>query len=515
MKRITKLTLIFLFAFTVFATLDTQAVFADEHEDPTDRKVIVHYKRWDDNYEDVDIWTWGGGSAGSADAVEPTEMSDFGMMFEFYVDDDAADEMGFIPRVDGTWDHKGGLADEDGEIPDRFIQIKEDGDFVGFNEDGVKHVFVYEGMDELIYQDDMFGPMLEGTGTLSVVFYDPDEYLDIEDWEIWTWGAGDGGFVANDDDGGVPLDTVLGVDGQYVGDAMFRVAHIPIGADADDEIGLLFRTLGSWMDQTDDVSVDVTDIKGGGVKTVFFAADEAYDSFEALEAFAMPAIIEHASALDPGSILVEFNKGITVMEDEVDIFDDAWFTVTDNNDNVIETDMITYTQGTSTVEEFMLSFPEGTLNAAAAPYTVTFQSDPDDEATKTEFVVEISDEAPTIRIVGSQTTTLELGDEYALPSFSATEVLDGESRPLYDVRVKEGHGYLSTREPGVYEIVIEAEDTFGNRTEETITVTVEDPCDPEAHLNTPTIPRVVYGAFSGLSILAIGAFVIVRRKGGE
>ena len=352
MKNIFKLFLAFLFTLTV-VSLTNPTVVADEHEgeqEDADRKVVVHYHRWDGDYEGRTLWTWEKGT--DTDNVPLAGESDFGGRFEIPIGDDAADEIGLILRYGAGWgdgqDDRDGLNTEeslDGDKPNKEIVIRdEDGDFEGFNDDGEKHVFVYEGMADVIYQDDMFGPMLEDTGTLSVVFYDPDEYSEIEDWEIWTWGAGDNGFVANDDDGGVPLDTILGVDGQLIDNAMFRVAHIPIGDDAEDEVGVLFRTLGSWSDQTDDFDIDVTDIKGEGFKTVFFGGEEQFDSFEALEAFAMPAEIEDASALDPGSILVEFNKSIQVMEDEEDIFNDDWFSVEDANGNTVEIETVTYTQ---------------------------------------------------------------------------------------------------------------------------------------------------------------------------
>ena len=524
MKKFSKLLLAATFALAFFVVLNVN-VNAHEHEEPTDRKVVVHYHRWDSDYEDKNIWTWGTGENGSEAPVVLSDVDEFGGVFEIFVDEDADDEIGLILRYEMGWgdgqnDRDGLVSDDDpsGDTPNKFITIKEDGDFVGFNEDGVKHVFVYEGMADVIYQDDLYGPLREDTGTLAVIFYDPDEYAVVEEYDIWTWGYG-----LEDELEPVPFKGVLGVDGQLESQAMFRVAHIPIGADADDEIGVIFRTAGAWGEfQTDDLNVDVSDIKGGGFKTVFFGMEEQFDTFEMFENFAMPATIDAANALDPNSALIEFNKGITVLDEDdegemFEIFDLDWFTVLDNDGNEVDIQDVSFTQGQQSVSEFVLLFDDNNaLNAADAPYTIIFQSDPDNEETRTEATLEISDEAPTIRIVGSTSPELELGDSYSLPAFSATEVINEESRPLYDVYVKEGHGYLSTREAGVYDIVIEATDTFGNVATETISVTVTDPCDPEAHLNNNTIQNVVYATFSGLSIILAGAWFIARRaKGGR
>ncbi len=526
MKRMNKWLLAITFAFAFFAILSIN-VSADEPEEaPTDRKVVVHYHRWDGDYENTNIWTWDTGDAGSDAPVVKSGMSDFGATYDIYVDEDAANEIGLIMRFDMGWgngqnDRDGLVSDDepDGEIPNKFITIKEDGDFVGFNEDGVKHVFLYEGMSDVIYQDELYGPLREDTGTLSIVFYDPDEYTVTEEFDIYTWGYG-----LEDELESVPFQATLGVQGQLESQAMFRVAHIPIGADADDEIGVIFRTAGVWGEfQTDDLSVDVSDIKGEGFKTVFFGMEDKFDNFEAFEAFAMPATIEEATALDPISALIEFNKGIPVMDEDEDgeeviLFEKEWFTILDNDGNEVDIHDVSYTQGEASVSDFVLLFDDDNkLQAADAPYTVIFQSNPDDEETRTEAVIEISDEAPSIRIIGSQAPELELGDRYSLPSFSATEIIGDESRPLYDVYVKEGHGYLSTREAGVYDIVIEAVDTFGNTATETISVTVTDPCDPEAHLSeNSSMPLVLYGTLSGLSIILAGTWFVVRRtKGGR
>jgi hypothetical protein len=137
-------------------------------------------------------------------------------------------------------------------------------------------------------------------------------------------------------------------------------------------------------------------------------------------------------------------------------------------------------------------------------YTFTYQQTEDDIPAVLDFAVPT--EAPTITIIGSTNVTLELGDRYSLPTFRATEQFYGDNLPLFNARVKEGHGFLSTRETGTYEIVLTATDRFGNVAEETITVHVTDPCDPRT-----AVPAVQVTLLAGLPLLA-GAYFALRRK---
>ena len=163
---------------------------------------------------------------------------------------------------------------------------------------------------------------------------------------------------------------------------------------------------------------------------------------------------------------------------------------------------ISYEQGTETVSRFMVIFNNDL--SKNVDYTFAYQQNEEDIPAVLDFAVPTA--APTITVIGSRSVTLELGDRYSLPTFRATEQFNGANLPIYNARVKEGHGFLSTRETGVYELVLTATDRFGNVGEETITVTVIDPCAPRA-----AVPGVQVTLLAGLPLLA-GAYFALRRK---
>lgn len=509
MKRV--LQLLTAFALTLGIMSLAQPVLADDHDEPTDRKVVVHYHRWDGEYDGTTIWTWGVGTGGTGDGRPLAGTDDFGGYYEIFIGEDSEDSLGLILKYGDGWgdgknDRDGLIPENNGDKANKSIVVKEDGEFVGFDEDGVKHVFVYEGMNEVIYQDPVHGPMRDGFGTLAVVYYDPAE--DYEGWNVWAFNTGTGGSVHTET--GVPFVAALDVDGGAVDQEMYRIAFFSIAEDSNDNMGFIVRT-DSWEKQFEnDLFIDVTDIKGDGYKTVFYIglSDVFYDTFEEFDAVANAFEVETGELQDPRSLLIEFNKPVTVAE-EVDgalvyNFDEEWFTVVDEDGNEVPFNNIAYTRGTASTSEFMIIFDEDLDKNVT--YTMTYQKNEAD--IPAEFDFSVPSAAPTITIIGSTDVTLELGDRYSLPTFRATESFYGENLPIYTARVKEDHGYLSTRETGTYELVLTATDRFGNVAEETITVNVIDPCADETTASQAA-PVVL---LAGLPLLAAAWFVLRRKE---
>ena len=517
MKKVLQLLTGFALVLTLAFSLATP-VFAEEAEvteetESTLRQVIVHYLRWDGDYTDNNIWTWNTGTNGSEAPVEQSGTSDFGVTFTILIDDDAGDEIGLILRYSAAWGN--GQNDRDGLIPEdggdkanKAIIIRdEEGEFTGFNEDGIKHVFVIEGMNEVIYQDPVHGPLLDGFGTLMVVYFDPAQ--EYEGWNIWTWGTGTNGSAPANDTG-VPFAARLDVDGGIVDQEMFRVAFLSIAPDADDTIGFIVRT-DAWAKQfEDDLFINVADIKGEGLQTMFYigGTGDFIEDFATFEAIANAFEIETALFQDRLSLLLNFNKPIQVAvnDGEESVFNKNWFTVKNAQGATVPIANVAFEQGVNSVDEFMIIF-ENELSAAQGPFTVEFESGFSGAQASVETNVPAI--APTITIIGSTNVTLELGDRYSLPTFRATEDFHGATIPIFTARVKDGHGFLSTREAGIYELVLTASDRFGNVAEQTITVTVLDPCDDQAHLNNFIAPLAL---MFGLPLLAV-LFFKGNRKG--
>jgi hypothetical protein len=509
MKKVLNIGLILAFVFVVFSAFSTPV----KAEDPTSRKVVVHYHRWDDTYDGTYIHTWGVGTAGVGGDIALTGTNDFGGYYEIFIDEDADAELGLILKYTAAWgdgknDRDGWVPADGGDKPNRFIQVKDgEGDFVGFDENGVKHVFVYEGTNEVLYQDDVHGPLKEGFGTLSVVYFDPTQAY--EDWNVWNWGTGTGGSVASDADGAIPFVGTIGFDGMTAGDPVSKVAHFSIASDADDTMGFIVRT-DAWAKQcADDLFIDISDIKGAGHKTVFYMAGscEFIDTFDAFEALVNAFEITEVSLNDTSSFTIGFNKPIEVVVDDAEIFDIEWFTLTDKDGTEVDLSSGNFVKGTNNVDEFTLFVEDGSaLSGTQSPYTLTFSREEGEEVT-TEIVVPST--PPTISIVGGTNVTVQLGDTYSLPAFSATESVNGENLPLYNVSVKEGHGYLNTGEAGVYEIVIIATDRYNNVAERTITITVEG---EEAGMGALGIVLISVGI--AVPVLAGGTVAFLKMRRG-
>jgi hypothetical protein len=510
MKRFLSLllTLTLVVTFIGLGSAEIKASDVPASDCTTARHVVLHYKRWNDDYENMDFWAWGTGTNGSGNP-QIVGQDDFGAVAYLCVDDDADGQAGLIPRLN-DWSYKDGT--NGGE--DKFVPLREDvtdntSDFAGFDENGVKHVYILQG-SQTVYEVDMTLPYFQadGFGTLVVIYYETTEMY--EGWNMWNWGTGTGGTAAGDAFGGsgVPFQYDLGID-QGPEPGKFKVAVFNIAADADDTMGFIVRT-DAWEKQwADDLFIDISGIKGSGTQFTFYigGTPNFYDNFADFEAAVNFFEIDSAMALDPNSIEVVFNKDVITVEDEVDVFNDGAFMVKDVAGNEIEITRVSYNSTTDVNNTFTL-ITEEALTGEGSPYKVYYMPGGSELYTK-QF--EVDNVAPVITIIGNTDVELELGDSYSLPTFSASDMVGDESVAVYNVRVKDGHGTVDTRNAGIYEIVIEAHDKFGNVAEEVITVTVMDPCDDTAHLDANAGFSNYIALIVGLPLLA-GAFITLRRS---
>ncbi len=517
MKRILSLVITLTLVFAVFA-LSAPTVAAETTSTcTTNQTVFVHYHRWDETYDDSTIWTWGYGTGGSGEGSGVVEEDGFGAVYQICVGDDADDNLGLILKYsaawgDGTHDRDGVDTDENGTLDGNHkeIMIKADSAFVGFN-GGIKHVYVFEGSNHVIYADDANSlPYSEDVATIAVIYYDVTQ--SYEAWNIWTWGTGTLGTQLNENfygGSGVPLVSALGIDNGNVEN--FRVAFINVDpADMDAEIGFIMRT-DAWEKKNlngENILISTDGLVAGDFKTVFYIAGEGvmYDTFDAFEAQVNLFVIDSAAALDRTSIEVIFNKDVITKVEDVDIFRADAFSVYDNLMHVVAIDSVSYNSTTDANDTFTIIL-ENEMSGDMGPYTVVYDI-PNFYLYK---AFEVDNTSPVITIIGSQNVELELGDTYSLPTYSASDMIGEEAVVVYDVKVKADHGTVDTRFAGIYEVVIVAEDAFGNMTEKTITVTVKDPCDETAHLDGNNFNTELVALLIGLP-LAFGAVITLRRE---
>jgi len=492
----------------------------------TNKTVFVHYHRWDETYTNSTIWTWGYGTNGSGEGSGVVEVDGFGAVYQICVDDDAGLELGLINKYsaawgDGTHDRDGVDTDENGTLDGnhKLITIKDnngtpdddtDDVFVGFDDNGIKHVYVFEGSNQVNYADDANSlPYSDDVATIAVIYYDVTQ--SYEAWNIWTWGTGTLGTQLNENfyaGSGVPLVSGLGIDNGTVEN--FRVAFINVDpADMDGEIGFIMRT-DAWEKKNldgENIMISTDGLTAGDFKTVFYIAGEGvvYDTFAAFEAQVNLFEISSVTALDRTSVEVVFNKDVITKEEDVNVFNETAFIVTDKDGNVVPFSQVSYNSTTDSNDTFTLIL-ETELSGDMSPYLVHY-------IVVGYYLVkefEVDNTPPVITIIGSQNVTLELGDTYSLPTYSSSDMIGEEAVVVYDVKVKDGHGTVDTRFAGIYEVVIVAEDAFGNSTEKTITVTVTDPCDETAHLDANNFNTELMALLIGIP-LALGAMITLRR----
>ncbi|MCK5387798.1 MAG: hypothetical protein KAJ22_00785 [Candidatus Izimaplasma sp.] len=511
MKRILSLiiTLTLVAAMFVLA-MPSVAAEVTANDCTTNHTVVVHYHRWDDDYTNMDFWTWGTGTNGSGNPQIIGE-DDFGAVAYFCIDDDSDAEAGLIPRLN-DWSYKDGIdANDDGDTDNKSIPLKDaNGDFDGFDENGIKHVYLLQGSASVYTAaPDMPFFQQEGFGTLVVIYFDPVESYD--GWNMWNWGTGTDGTSAGDAFGGsgVPFQWDLGID-QEVNGGQFKVAVFNIAADADDTMGFIVRT-DAWEKQFgDDLFIDISAIKGSGTQFTFYigGAGEFYDSFNAFEAVVNLFEFTSVTALDRTSVEVVFNKDVVTKVDDIDVFDATQFMIADKDGHYLTIEQVSYDSSTNANDMFTLIL-ETELSGDMSPYTVYYPNPDGIHYLVGEFNVDNT--APVITIIGSQNVELLLGDTYSLPTYSASDMIGDEAVVVYNVKVKDGHGTVDTRFAGIYEVVIVAEDAFGNTVEKTITVTVKDPCDDSAHLNAGNFNIELMALLIGLP-LAFGAIITLRRE---
>ena len=109
-------------------------------DEEADMQVYLHYRRYDENYDDWNVWGWLEGSEGTGYPF--TEVDDYGVISKINLKDiDDATNLGIILRK-GDWEAKDGDSD-------RFIDLST---AITETDKKVLHVYLLEG-DETIYTD--------------------------------------------------------------------------------------------------------------------------------------------------------------------------------------------------------------------------------------------------------------------------------------------------------------------------------------------------------------------------
>ncbi|QVK18977.1 hypothetical protein KHQ81_04500 [Mycoplasmatota bacterium] len=315
-------------------------------------KLVVHYHRYNDDYDNYELYTWDYDATGGSKTIAPSSTDAFGGVFEINICSGANDQIGVILKEKDTWNKDGVDANKDNDIDNKFVNVS---DLRGTS--NTMHVYVMQGAADVYYQDPLkatyFGK--PGFGNVVVVYYNPGGN---EGWDdFWTWGTGTG---AKSDD--IIYDYNLGLSGG-IEPNLFKVGVINIANDADDQIGFIARKDKSWdtkddnwvneleADETDEFGhtyqksgnrlINVTDVKGSGFKFIFviYGNKTLYEDFDAFKAEAFKLEFTQAEFRSTKALKVTLNQEISYGETGPDI---TSFQIEDQDGNIIPIDRITF-----------------------------------------------------------------------------------------------------------------------------------------------------------------------------
>ncbi len=187
-----KLFLLFFSALALLGVASTALV--NKVEAAAAGKVVFHYQKWYEDYEDVGLWVWNTGTDGTSDGVAVTGTDDFGVYFDIMIGADAT-EMGGVPIGDmfsddtERWNNKDSYEAMDIAID---VTAAAAGETI--------HAYFFSGSDTVFVVD----PLLVN---LFVIFFTAtEEYEDnlgVHAWDGWeneidgAWGTPSQIFTGN------------------------------------------------------------------------------------------------------------------------------------------------------------------------------------------------------------------------------------------------------------------------------------------------------------------------------
>lgn len=248
--------------------------------------VIIHYQRPDGDYENWDIWAWGG----SVDGAQTFDYEDsFGKVCVIQASD-VIEELGFIIRK-GEWEAKDFDGDQFITVTDGFAEVWIQSGQEGYSTTAPDGAAAFDlsqigsnggGSGDGSETGGEVAPPAEGQIAVKLHYYRYDE--NYSGWNVWFWPEGGDG-TANDFTGS---------------DDFGKIASYNVDASAG-KLGFIIR-LNDWeaKDVETDRYIDLSKAVDGVLDVYIIEADEAihYDVNEA--------------DLSPKFISASLNTGVTI-----------------------------------------------------------------------------------------------------------------------------------------------------------------------------------------------------------
>jgi hypothetical protein len=536
-KRILNV-LFFITTFLVFTLISYNTSNASEFTAKVcpDNKVVVHYKKLNDNYDGVGLGTWGNGTGGSAAAINKSGVDDFGAVIEICVANDAnlTGGYGFTPYNggmpangdDGNW--------LDDSYKDALNRMDINYDRAALASEDVIHVYYISGNDKVFYMDPTKPhynklPKVDGEntytyGTITVMYFDPEYWKNAnayDGWEIHLWNTGNGGTGAP-----APFqwDYVTADGGKL------KVAVINVANDANTVQGIGFIVKNSSWEKkySSDIFINPTDAVGSGDKVVYYVAGQgnvttSYDEFLALynltklNKFVDFDPIEstgtYASSVTEVKVSLLFPIEVSTANTQI--------VIKDAEENVVElSGIVAINETDGEAKDFTLTLTNELVKTAT--YTLTLG---DDEVTTN---LNLDNSAPMINYTNkvkldtvlynesTDTFLIEKGTTFVLENYLRLNVVDDRDGSLLDEVVITGTPDTSVE--GNYTLKISATDGWNNLSEKEfkfqvylieVEEPVEEPVEDETFLEQYGL---IIGIVAGLVVLSSAGVLVLKRK---
>ncbi len=421
-------------------------------------RVVFHYQKWDSDYSDVGLWTWGTGTDGTGAPVIRSGVDDFGAVMVINVDDDASDTIGLIPIADsiGTddrWTYR--------ETPD--------GQHINFDVTAIKngtvdeiHVYYFQGGFQTYFVAD------PAKANIITLYYESDgtyeANLGIYTWGSWTNQEGDWGqsipmtesFKSPDDVPGVAVMNSFdpAVEEDWIGYLVYA------GDDPSKKTGDVNNGTGAGFGTmvAGDVLVVYT-----GFSDKTWSPDHDRFVLELMVETEKVAIYDYVEYEETSyeRALYDVAAMFTLLKDGVAV-ENAIKSVSFNEDKDVITELaVELNVELESGHEYVLQFDNGAEGL-------------DNRAAEVDVVTDA--EGPVITVLLTEELTFVAGTAWDTSYWPNIRAIDDRDGNVSDrIYVKPEEGIVNMNKAGVYPITVTAYDDWGNETQATFNITITAP----------------------------------------
>lgn len=419
-------------------------------------RVVFHYQKWDSDYSDVGLWTWGTGTDGSGSPVLRAGVDDFGAVMVINIDDDASDTIGLIPiadsiSTDSRWDYR--------ETPD--------GQQINFDVTTIKsgavdeiHVYYFQGGFQTYFvaspdKSNFIVLHLSKTATY-------EENLGIHNWSMDVNATGWETPLAMADafktPDGVPGKAILLTDAAPTDGGIIVHAGDTKYSGNDNIQGAVLTDVAAG-----EVEVIYAGIAGSTEGTYSYTTDHDAFVMELMVPTERVAIYDYVEYEETSYERAFFDIAgmFTLLMDGV-VVEDAILNVNFNEDKDVITELaVELAIELEAGHEYVLQFDNGGEGL-------------DERAAEVDIVMD--DEGPVITVLLTEQLTFVAGTAWDTSYWPNIRAIDDRDGNVSDrIYVKATEGIVNMNKAGVYPITVTAYDDWGNETQETFNITITEP----------------------------------------